>query len=166
MAGSENPLPIGQSFGYLVGLVVGFQGTGGLRYYRLPEHHDKRGHSSHTRGPWMATYIPPSTDIPFMRSPIFLLPTFRVLFSHPPSRLIEHAPSLPSWDTSVATFFSGKGSETLTIASGSGTPLLREQVARNCLGRYSCRYFFTVSLYIFFSLQLLVDIIMDFFGFV
>jgi len=55
MAGSENPLPIGQSFGYLVGLVVGFQGTGGLRYYRLPEHHDKRGHSSHTRGPWMAT---------------------------------------------------------------------------------------------------------------
>ena len=69
-------------------------------------------------------------------------------------------------DTSVATFFSGKGSETLTIASGSGTPLLREQAARNCLGRYSCRYFFTVSLYIFFSLQLLVDIIMDFFGFV
>ena len=111
--------------------------------YRLPGH---SGVIAPTRG----VHGPPNNILPFTspratRSLSFLLPTARVAYSQPPPLPRSLAPSLPLWNISVVTISSGKGSETPTNASGSGTHL---PASGNCAewARYSWSYFLITSL--------------------
>jgi len=90
---------------------VGVRGASGLMYRRLLGHHHS-GVIAHTRGiRGPPIYIPPSPTVSLrdhQASSVLLLAFFFPTL-HPKCQAL--APSLSSWDSSMATITSGKGSD-------------------------------------------------------